>query len=73
MRTNLIRLKAKGYAQTGLIYNDVTAIKVILFILVVYFLLIFVLLFGVGSELFYFWLDGIFQFCLAPKNLLYST
>ena len=42
---------------TRLIYYDVTAIKVILFILVILILTYFFVIWGWGSKLFYFWLD----------------
>ena len=56
--TNMVN-KSQKYgnqddSNTRLIYNDVTAIKVILFILVVLVLAYFVVTWGCGSKLFLF-------------------
>ena len=47
---------------TRLIYYDVTAIKVILFLVVLLILTYFFVIWGCGSKLVYFWLDCHLQF-----------
>ena len=50
--------------KTRLIYNDVTAIKVILFIIVVLILTYFLVIYGVGVEIVFF-----LCFFMAPQFL----
>ena len=61
-----VRLNNKSMRQcicTRFIYNDVKAIEVILFILVVLLLtLLLFIIWGWGSKLFYFWLDCHLQY-----------